>query len=107
MAIGVLKRDRGRAFDGVLIEHDLNEQCVTEIDAHLTGKDVVDTLIENVARDVLVLVHSGNRMEAPKLVARLMAQGFPVDYVPFDPQTFGSSPLDRRGRGGFRSGAAI
>ena len=82
-AIGVLRRDRGRVFDGLLIDHDLNTQCLTEVDAYLTGKDVVDAVVEFVDKGVPVLVHSGNTMEGPKLVARLLGAGFSVEYAPF------------------------
>lgn len=82
-AIGILKRDRGRVFDGVMLDHDLDLRSLTEVDNYLDGKDVADAVVEYVDRDVPIFIHSGNRLEGPKLVARLMGQGFSVEYHPF------------------------
>jgi hypothetical protein len=34
-------------------------------------------------------VHSGNRIEGPKLVAQLMSAGFGVTYTPFEVMNYG------------------
>jgi hypothetical protein len=40
-ALGVLKRDRGRVYSGILLDHDLQEQAVTATDLGLSGTDIV------------------------------------------------------------------
>jgi len=84
LAIGILRRDRGRAFDGIVLDHDLNEQCITDVDHLVNGKDVADAIVQNVDGDVPILIDSGNRTEGPKLAARLLGCGFDVEYVPFE-----------------------
>lgn len=47
-ALGVLHRDRGSVYAGILLDHDLQEQAATDSDRHLSGSDVVDAIIMNV-----------------------------------------------------------
>lgn len=74
----------GAFFDGVLIDHDLQLRSLTDVDEMLSGKDVADAVIQYIDNDVPIFVHSANRTEGPKLVARLMAQGFIVEARRFE-----------------------
>jgi len=79
-AVGILKRDKGRVYDGILLDHDLvriNEQDLTD------GKDVVQAMLNFTSSDVPVLVHSANESEAPRMVERLTNAGFSVTRIRF------------------------
>lgn len=82
-AIGILNRDRGRAFAGVLLDHDLGDQARTQVDALLSGRDVVQAVIDALDTDTPMLVHSMNTTRAPTMVERLQGAGFWVERIPF------------------------
>ena len=82
-AIGILKRDPGRVYAGILLDHDLMQQKITDHDAHYNGKDVVDAIIEHVDPSVPVWVHSANITEGPKMADRLRKAGFLVEQAVF------------------------
>ena len=83
-AIGILKRDRGSVYSGIVLDHDLEKRIATEADCTLNGNDVVDAIIIHVAKDVPILVHSVNLSQAPVMVARLDRAGFTVERIPMD-----------------------
>lgn len=83
-AIGLIRRDSGYVYGGILLDHDLQLQARTENDRELSGTQVVEVLIQSVSPDVPILVHSVNHRDAPRMVARLSAHGFWVTYAPMD-----------------------
>ena len=87
-ALGVLQRDRGRTYAGILLDHDLQQRARTERDLGLSGTHVVQAIIELVSMDVPVLIHSMNPVDAAHMVKRLKGAGFWVTRIPF-------SDLDR------------
>jgi len=82
-AIGLLKRDQGRVYAGIMLDHDLYQQKLTLVDDQFNGKDVADAVIEYVDKDVPIFVHSANTMEAPKIEKKLLGAGFAVEREPF------------------------
>jgi hypothetical protein len=82
-AIGVLNRDSGRVYAGVLLDRDLNNRNLTSMDRHKTGEHVVEVVVHKLADDVPVLVHSTNQSGGPRMVGRLDGAGYPVSFVPF------------------------
>ena len=82
VAIGMLKRDRGRVYDGIMLDHDLTAQRLTMHDGRFTGRDVVVAVIENVDSDVPVFVHSANDGGGPRMADTLRRAGFEVGQVP-------------------------
>lgn len=86
-AIGLLVRDRGRVYAGILLDHDLQLQTATETDIYLSGEQVVDAVIRYVDKDVPVLVHSVNAQRAPVMVKKLEVAGFWVTRIPMDQLT--------------------
>lgn len=86
-ALGVLERDRGSVYAGILLDHDLQEQAATDSDRHLSGSDVVDAIIMNVSKHVPVLVQSVNVSHAPIMADRLESAGFWVTRIPMDKLT--------------------
>ena len=86
-AIGVLKRDRGRVYAGILLDHDLQMQRRIGNDRTLTGQDVVRAIIDAVDTCVPILVHSMNRGGAPRMVEPLEGAGFVVTRRPWHAMT--------------------
>jgi CheY-like chemotaxis protein len=83
-ALGVLKRDRGQVYSGILLDHDLQEQAVTATDLGLSGTDIVKSIAANVSRLVPVLIHSMNIERAQGMVEALEGWGFTVTRIPMD-----------------------
>ena len=77
-ALGIVRRDRGHAYGGILLDHDLQIELVTSADRDLSGTQVVETIIGNISNSVPVLVHSMNPEKAPIMVRRLEGAGFAV-----------------------------
>lgn len=81
-AIGIMHRDRGRTYAGILLDHDLQESVVTDADKGLSGGDVLKSLIAHISRDVPILVHSMNPFQGPAMAERLERAGFYVTRIP-------------------------
>jgi CheY-like chemotaxis protein len=82
-ALGILERDRGDVFAGVMLDYDLQKQLYVEA-AHLTGLDVARRIALRLSRDTMVLVHSMNPSDRGKAVALLEEAGFPVLQIPME-----------------------
>jgi len=80
-AIGIIMRDRN-AYAGIMLDHDLREQIVTERDFFLSGSNVVKTIITCISPDIPILVHSMNPGCAPSMVKALEKTGFSVTRLP-------------------------
>ena len=63
-ALGILRRDPGRVYAGIVLDHDLQGQIASEADRFLTGQDVVRAILRYVSPDVPVLVHSMNASQS-------------------------------------------
>ncbi len=81
-AIGILERDRGNVYAGILLDHDLQGRIVTTTDHYLDGKDIVNVIVKNIAKDVPILIHSMNTTYAPVMAERLEHDGFSVSRIP-------------------------
>ncbi|MCP4577193.1 MAG: hypothetical protein GY846_13000 [Deltaproteobacteria bacterium] len=81
-AMGLLARDRGDVYGGILLDHDLQLQTATEKDRFLCGNDVVNAVIANISRDVPIFVHSANVQRAPVMASRLENSDFWVTRIP-------------------------
>ena len=86
-AIGLLKRDSGNVYAGIMLDHDLQLQRTTESDFYLSGGDVVEAVIRYISNDVPVLVHSMNFSQAPLMASRLHKAGFSVIQTPMNELT--------------------
>jgi hypothetical protein len=69
--IGIRQRDRGRVYAGILVDHDFQEQRITQIDQILSGSDLIRVIVRNISRRVKILVHSMNISRAPLMVETL------------------------------------
>jgi CheY-like chemotaxis protein len=83
-AIGILNRDQGRVYDGIMLDHDLFQQRLTRFDHHHNGQDVARTVVRCVDRDVPIFVHSTNPNMGHRIVNILEGAGFDVTRVPFN-----------------------
>ena len=83
-AIGILGRDRGSVYGGIMLDHDLNFQALTAADRALSGADVVRTVIDCISPDVPVLIHSMNPEGSRDMTRMLEGAGFDVTVVPMD-----------------------
>ena len=89
-AIGILKRDKGKVYAGIVLDHDLERRPASESDLFLCGKDVVDIIISKVFRDVSILIHSVNESQVPVMHTLLEKAGFAVKRIPMDVLTAAS-----------------
>ena len=78
-AIGVLERDRGRVYAGLMLDHDLQMQRQDKF----TGLHVAKKVVEVIERDVPILVHSMNDRGGPEMVKTLDGAGFDVTRWPW------------------------
>jgi CheY-like chemotaxis protein len=83
-AIGILRRDRGSVYGGILLDHDLERKTVTQMDKSLSGTTVVESIIEHVSVDVPVLIHSMNSAGSVVMMDRLLEEGFSVTRIPME-----------------------
>lgn len=83
-AMGLLARDKGHVYAGILLDHDLQQQTAIEKDLYLSGEQVVESAIRNVYKDVPILVHSVNAQQASVMVSKLEAAGFDVTRMSMD-----------------------
>ena len=81
-AIGVIERDRGNVYAGILLDHDLQGRIATLSDHYLDGKDIVNVIIKHISKSVPILVHSMNVSQAPRMAERLERDGFLVTRIP-------------------------
>jgi len=82
-ALGVIRRDTGRVYGGVLLDHDLEQRVMTVDDESLSGTDVALALVEKFSTDVPILIHSMNHLKAPRVARQLEDRGFWVTRIPF------------------------
>jgi len=81
-AIGIIERDRGNIYAGILLDHDLQGRIATTTDHYLDGKDIVNVIVKHISKSVPILVHSMNVSQAPRMVERLEKDGFSVTRIP-------------------------
>ena len=80
-AMGILKRDKGKVYAGIMLDHDLDKSPVCETDLKLCGQDVVKLIIGNISKKVPILIHSCNPSEAPVMHSLLEKAGFAVERI--------------------------
>ncbi len=82
-ALGLIRRDPGRVYGGILLDHDLGERAMTRDDELLSGTDVAIAIIEHVSADIPVLIHSTNQTKVTRIVRQLEEHGFWVTRIPY------------------------
>ncbi len=81
-ALGLLERDPGRVYAGILLDHDLPGQAVNAAERLVTGTRVVQGILRNVDPEIPILIHSLNRGAARRMATTLTAAGFEVSAIP-------------------------
>ncbi|MCU0834291.1 MAG: hypothetical protein MUC77_07630 [Chromatiaceae bacterium] len=82
-ALGLIRRDAGHVYGGVMLDHDLGQRAMTADDAALSGSDVALALIAHFSPDIPILVQSTNQVQVPRVVRQLEEQGFWVTRRPW------------------------
>lgn len=81
-ALGLLERDPGRVYAGLMLDHDLPGQAVNDIERNVTGTQVSHCIQRYVLPDVPVLIHSMNPAGARRMAGFLTTAGFDVTVIP-------------------------
>ena len=81
-AIGIVQRDRGTVYAGILLDHDLVEQIATEGELKFSGTQVSEAIIKHISADVPVLIHSMNYIGAKTMFTKLEQAGFWLTRIP-------------------------
>ncbi len=81
-ALGLLERDPGRVYAGLLLDHDLPGQAVNDAERLVTGTQVVQGILRCLDPEIPILIHSMNRGAARRMATTLIAAGFEVSTIP-------------------------
>ena len=87
-AIGLIKRDRGNVYAGIMLDHDLQENIVSRADMDLNGMNVVDAIVSYIPNDVPILVHSTNETQGPAMARRLESYNYMVMQISMNQLTY-------------------
>lgn len=83
-AIENLRRDPGRVYAGILLDHDLREGVRGTTGACLSGTEVAADIARWTSNEVPVLIHSRNLPASERMAAVLAQAGFSVTRLPID-----------------------
>lgn len=86
-ALGVLQHDGGETYAGIMLDFDLYRKLHATDRMPGTGVDVARKVIEKVANDTPILVHSMNQEERYRIVKMLIDSGFDVTQIPMQELT--------------------
>jgi CheY-like chemotaxis protein len=86
-ALKILDLDHGTVYAGILLDHDLGQQVVAEAEHGLTGLHVARRIVQRIARDAPVLVHSMSLAGGSSMQHLLEAAGFAVTRIRFEELT--------------------
>ena len=81
-ALGLLERDPGRVYAGLLLDHDLQAQAVNDAERNVTGTQVVQGILRSVDPEIPILIHSMNAAGARRMAIPLASAGFEVSVIP-------------------------
>ena len=86
-AIGILSRDTGTIYDGIILDYDLDRQKMSQHEKQYNGNDVVNAIIRGTSNSVPVMIHSTNPKGGEVMAQRLSGAGFSVERTPFNSLT--------------------
>jgi len=81
-ALGLLERDPGRVYAGLLLDHDLPAQAVNDAERNVTGTEVARGIRRHVDPEIPILIHSMNATGARRMATPLITAGFEVSVIP-------------------------
>ena len=82
-ALGLIQRDKGYIYAGVMLDHDLVEQHVSESESNLSGSQVTNLIIECFSYETYVLIHSMNASKGFSMQSKLENADFNVIKIKF------------------------
>ena len=82
-ALKVLDLDPGTVYAGILLDHDLGQQVVSDAEHGLTGLDVARRIALRISPDVPILVHSMSHQGASAMQQLLESAGFSATCIRF------------------------
>ena len=81
-AVGILTRDGGGVYAGIMLDHDLHQQLRDPSAKQLTGADVARKIVECVELDTPIFIHSMNPQRRGDILVTLEEVGFAVTQIP-------------------------
>jgi CheY-like chemotaxis protein len=80
-AIGTVRRSGRNDWAGILLDHDLNEQAVSNAHGDVDGRAVVRAIVESVDSSSPILIHSMNSIGSDEMKKNLEQSGFFVTRI--------------------------
>jgi len=81
-ALGLLERDPGRVYAGLLLDHDLPGQAINDAERNVTGTEVARCIVRCIDPEIPILIHSMNPGGARRMAKYLITAGFDVSVIP-------------------------
>lgn len=81
-AMGILRKGMTEGIVGLCLDHDLNDQPVTDVDPLLSGSHLIRAIATSLPRSVPILVHSMNYDKAHGMCKQLATLGYSVKRIP-------------------------
>ena len=69
-AKGILKKGATGGIAGVMLDHDLDQQPMTDTDLLLSASNLIDSIVSSIPRSVPILIHSMNASKPPIKIGR-------------------------------------
>lgn len=80
-ALGILRKGMTEGIAGLCLDHDLDNQPMTDADLLLSGSSLIKAIAVSLPRSVPILIHSMNPNKSHDMGRRLVAAGFSVTRV--------------------------
>ena len=77
-ALGIISKDSGHTYGGILLDHDLHMRQIVSSDHNFSGTNVVDAIIQYIDNDVPIMIHSMNPAKSPEMARKLDTARFEV-----------------------------
>lgn len=86
-AMGILRKNMTEGIAGVMLDHDLEKQVLTDDDMSISGTDLINAITTSIRRQVPILIHSMNLSKSPAMVKRLTNHGYSVTRIKMEDLT--------------------
>ena len=85
--MGILRKNMTEGIAGVMLDHDLEKQVLTDDDMSISGTDLINAITTSIRRQVPILIHSMNLSKSPAMVKRLTNHGYSVTRIKMEDLT--------------------
>lgn len=79
--MGLLRKGFTEGIAGMMLDHDLDEQAITETDRSISATRLSPAIAATIPRHVPILIHSMNTSKPTHMKKFLEAQGFSVTRI--------------------------